>query len=105
MPTYEYRCQECGHQFEKFQSIMENPLRKCPLCRGKVKRLISSGAGLIFKGSGFYITDYKKKETALQGPMDKEKSKETPKSEDSSKQEDSPKVKDGSKKRDSSTKE
>lgn len=62
MPTYEYACPKCGHQFEQFQSMRDEPLKKCPKC-GKtgVKRLIGGGAGLIFKGSGFYITDYKKK--------------------------------------------
>jgi putative FmdB family regulatory protein len=67
MPTYEYVCEKCGHQFEKFQPISARPLAICPedLCaqktwgRGKVKRAISAGAGLIFKGSGFYITDYR----------------------------------------------
>jgi putative FmdB family regulatory protein len=60
MPTYEYRCEACGHQFEKFQSIISASIRKCPKCgRKKVKRLISTGAGLLFKGSGFYITDYR----------------------------------------------
>lgn len=67
MPTYEYICEKCGHHFEKFQSISAQPLAQCPeeLCaqkrwgKGKVKRAISGGAGLIFKGSGFYITDYR----------------------------------------------
>lgn len=60
MPTYEYRCSECGHEFEEFQSITSKPLRKCPACgKNKVDRLIGSGAGLIFKGSGFYQTDYR----------------------------------------------
>src|SRR4029453_13830414 len=60
MPTYEYQCDACGHKFEKFQSIKADPIRKCPECgKNKVRRLISSGAGLIFKGSGFYITDYR----------------------------------------------
>ncbi len=60
MPTYEYRCDACGHQFEKFQSITAEPIRKCPVCgKNKAKRLIGIGAGLIFKGSGFYITDYR----------------------------------------------
>ncbi len=63
MPTYEYQCQKCGHVFEAFQSITDEPLKECPVCKGPVKRLISSGAGLIFKGSGFYETDYKKKES------------------------------------------
>jgi putative FmdB family regulatory protein len=60
MPTYEYRCEACGHEFEKFQSIIAAPVKKCPKCgKNRVKRLISTGAGLIFKGSGFYITDYR----------------------------------------------
>jgi putative FmdB family regulatory protein len=59
MPTYEYECQKCGHRFEEFQSMKDKPLSKCPECKGKVKRLIGAGAGLIFKGSGFYITDYR----------------------------------------------
>jgi putative FmdB family regulatory protein len=58
MPTYQYRCDKCGHEFEEFQSIVEDPLEKCPECDGSVHRIISGGAGLIFKGSGFYITDY-----------------------------------------------
>jgi len=60
MPTYEYRCSECGHEFEEFQSITSKPIRKCPSCgKNKVDRLIGCGAGLIFKGSGFYQTDYR----------------------------------------------
>ncbi len=67
MPTYEYVCLKCEHQFEKVQSIADDALKTCPkeLCgmkkwgKGKVKRAISAGAGLIFKGSGFYITDYR----------------------------------------------
>jgi len=59
MPTYEYECPKCGHTFEKFQSIKAAPLKQCPQCRGRVKRLLGSGAGLLFKGSGFYITDYR----------------------------------------------
>jgi putative FmdB family regulatory protein len=60
MPTYEYKCEACGHAFEKFQSMTSAPIRKCPNCgKLKVKRLIGTGAGLIFKGSGFYITDYR----------------------------------------------
>ena len=58
MPTYEYECQKCGHRFEEFQSMKDAPLTKCPECKGKVKRLIGAGAGFLFKGSGFYITDY-----------------------------------------------
>ena len=59
MPTYEYACQKCGYEFEQFQSIKDEPLKRCPKCKGKVVKKISSGAGLIFKGSGFYITDYR----------------------------------------------
>ncbi|MDP7035698.1 MAG: zinc ribbon domain-containing protein [Planctomycetota bacterium] len=62
MPTYDYRCNECSHEFEAFQRISEEPLQTCPECEGNVKRLIGAGAGLIFKGSGFYITDYRKAE-------------------------------------------
>jgi putative FmdB family regulatory protein len=67
MPTYEYSCQKCGQNFEAFQSMRDEPFRECPkeLCRlpkwghGKVKRLLGTGAGVIFKGSGFYVTDYR----------------------------------------------
>lgn len=59
MPTYEYKCDECGHRFEAFQSMTDEPLKVCPECSGIVKRLIGSGAGIIFKGSGFYCTDYR----------------------------------------------
>jgi len=59
MPTYEYRCKKCSHRFEVFQSIKEAPKKTCPKCRGRLERLIGAGAGLLFKGSGFYITDYR----------------------------------------------
>ena len=60
MPTYDYRCENCGHEFETFQSISASPMRKCPECgKLKLKRLIGTGAGVIFKGSGFYETDYR----------------------------------------------
>lgn len=61
MPTYEYECQKCGHQFEAVQSMKDAHLTDCPqqTCEGPVKRKISLGAGFIFKGSGFYITDYR----------------------------------------------
>ncbi len=62
MPTYEYKCDACGHAFEKFQSIKADPIKVCPNCgQESVRKLISMGAGLIFKGSGFYITDYRDK--------------------------------------------
>ncbi|HZL43737.1 MAG TPA: zinc ribbon domain-containing protein [Verrucomicrobiae bacterium] len=80
MPTYEYICEKCGHEFEKFQSISDKTLKVCPkeLCvkkpwgRGKLKKQIGAGAGLIFKGSGFYITDHrsdKYKEAAKKDSM------------------------------------
>ena len=66
MPTYEYECKKCGHQFETVQSIKDDRLKKCPKSecpdgsgKGKVERLIGAGGGLLFKGSGFYITDYR----------------------------------------------
>ena len=67
MPTYEYACAKCGQHFDAFQSMRDEPFRQCPkeLCRlpkwgrGKVKRLLGTGAGIIFKGSGFYSTDYR----------------------------------------------
>jgi putative FmdB family regulatory protein len=59
MPTYEYKCLDCGHKYEIFQRITEEPAAECPVCKGSVKRLIGMGAGPIFKGSGFYQTDYK----------------------------------------------
>ena len=84
MPTYDYQCDACGHAFDEMQSFKDEPLKVCPkdLCpqkkwgQGKVKRLMSAGAGLIFKGSGFYITDYRsenykesaKKESAAANP-------------------------------------
>lgn len=64
MPTYEYKCTSCNHKFEVFQSIKADPVEKCPSCSGKVIRLPGGGTGLIFKGSGFYITDYKKRSTS-----------------------------------------
>ena len=70
MPTYQYSCTKCGHEFDVFQSMTDKPLKVCPeeLCgqkrwgKGRVKKLIGAGAGLIFKGSGFYITDYRSKQ-------------------------------------------
>src|SRR5262245_21457367 len=97
MPTYEYVCAKCGHEFEKFQSIKDKPFSVCPedVCaqkkwgRGKVKKKLSAGAGLIFKGSGFYITDYRsegykqaaKKESEAAKPASSSESKASGKSE------------------------
>ena len=88
MPTYEYECLKCGKRFEVFQKMTDEPKKRCPTCRGKVRRLIGAGAGMIFKGSGFYITDYrskdykeqKKKESGAPAPAkDEPKPKPKPK--------------------------
>jgi len=68
MPTYEYQCRECGHKFEAFQQMTQEPLKACPVCQGALQRLIGAGAGFIFKGSGFYATDYRS-----QGYKDRQK--------------------------------
>lgn len=63
MPTYDYECQKCGHTFEAFQSMKDKPLRVCPQCSARrLRRLIGAGAAVIFKGSGFYQTDYRSAE-------------------------------------------
>ena len=69
MPTYEYQCKKCGHRFSEFQRIVDPPIKDCPKCGKKncVEQIISGGSGLIFKGSGFYITDYKNK-SRVDGP-------------------------------------
>ncbi|GHU59506.1 hypothetical protein FACS189444_4910 [Spirochaetia bacterium] len=59
MPTYEYECKTCGHSFEVFQSMKDDPINVCPQCGKEVRRLINGGTGIIFKGSGFYVTDSK----------------------------------------------
>jgi len=65
MPTYEYECAACRHRFEEFQAMSDRPLKKCPSCgKRRLMRLIGTGAGIIFKGSGFYETDYKRKSPA-----------------------------------------
>lgn len=71
MPTYEYECTKCDHQFERFQSMKDEPLKRCPKCRCKVRRLLGSGAGIIFKGSGFYQTDYRSKDYHAAAQKDK----------------------------------
>jgi len=82
MPTYEYQCDACGNKFEKFQSIKSGPIRKCPKCgKNKVRRLISSGAGLIFKGSGFYITDYRSDSYKEKAKSESGEKTDTPKTE------------------------
>jgi putative FmdB family regulatory protein len=71
LPTYEYECRSCGHRFEAFQSITDRPLRKCPECGKGVKRLIGAGAGIIFRGSGFYETDYRSDDYRKKAEADK----------------------------------
>ncbi|MFY9402663.1 MAG: FmdB family zinc ribbon protein [Candidatus Omnitrophota bacterium] len=68
MPTYEYECTNCNKIFEVFQRITEEPLKSCPKCKNKISRLIGGGSGIIFKGSGFYATDYRKPEKNSQKP-------------------------------------
>ena len=86
MPTYEYRCESCAHEFEQFQSITAAALRKCPDCgKNRLQRLIGTGAGIIFKGSGFYETDYRSESYKKDAKADKESKSEGKK--DSSKSE------------------
>jgi putative FmdB family regulatory protein len=68
MPTYEYECKSCGHTFEVFQSISEEPKKHCPECGKDVRRLFGGGTGIIFKGSGFYNTDSRKSSSSSGGP-------------------------------------
>ena len=75
MPTYEYKCANCNHLLEAFQSITANPLKKCPECgKLKLQRLLGTGAGLIFKGSGFYETDYRSESYKKAAESEKPKS-------------------------------
>jgi len=76
MPTYEYECRQCGHHLEQFQNISAAPLKKCPSCgRSSLRRLLGAGAGIIFKGTGFYQTDYRRgSPVAVSGAADAAKS-------------------------------
>ena len=86
MPTYDYECEACGHKFEKFQSMTARPIRKCPKCgKRKVRRLLGMGAGIIFKGSGFYQTDYRSESYRKDAEKDKAPSTDKDKSSDKSK--------------------
>lgn len=79
MPTYEYKCEACKKTLEVSQSITAHPLRKCPRCGGKLKRLIGGGGGFIFKGSGFYATDYRSDSYKKRESEEKKPSTPTPK--------------------------
>ena len=99
MPTYEYKCELCGHVMEEFQSMKADPLVKCPNCgKDGLKRLIGGGSGMIFKGSGFYQTDYKGNKAS--GKPSPQKSEKPAKKKSESK----PETKPESKKSDSSSK-
>jgi putative FmdB family regulatory protein len=85
MPTYDYVCDSCGHEFEEFQSISEPVLRKCPECKKqKLRRLFGTGAAVVFKGSGFYQTDYRSESYKSSAEKDKPKAESSEKSESKS---------------------
>src|SRR5437868_4570030 len=76
MPTYEYVCDACKHEFDEFQSMMEKPLKKCPACgRSRLRRLFGTGAAVLFKGSGFYETDYRSESYKAAAKAEQEKAK------------------------------
>ena len=76
MPTYEYRCEGCGHEFEELQSFKDEPLKKCPACgKNKLRRLFGTGAAILFKGSGFYETDYRSESYKNAAKADQEAAK------------------------------
>jgi putative FmdB family regulatory protein len=84
MPTYDYVCDACGHEFEEFQSITEPVMRKCPECKKlKLRRLFGTGAAVVFKGSGFYQTDYRSESYKSGAEKDKPKTEKTEKSDKS----------------------
>ncbi len=68
MPTYEYECEKCHDRFDLFQSMKDEPIKDCPKCKGPVSRLMGAGSGIIFKGTGFYETDYKRKSGTPSAP-------------------------------------
>jgi putative FmdB family regulatory protein len=80
MPTYDYECDACGHAFEEFQSMLDKPFKKCPKCKkSKLRRLIGTGAAIIFKGSGFYQTDYRSESYKSAAKSEESKTSDAPK--------------------------
>lgn len=98
MPTYEYICEKCGHSFELFQRMTEEPEKECPECNGPVRRVIGAGAGLLFKGEGFYITDYRSKDYQDKAKAEKSAADPASKPKEKSDKKDSPKPKSDSSK-------
>jgi putative FmdB family regulatory protein len=78
MPTYVYRCKKCKHRFELFHSITDETVKRCPRCRSKAERVPAGGAGILFKGSGFYITDYRSKSYRERAKQEKPSGGESP---------------------------
>lgn len=102
MPTYDYECDACGHEMELFQAITEDPVKKCPECKkNKLRRLFGTGAAIMFKGSGFYETDYRSESYKKAAAADKKKSESSSSSTDSKSKSES---KSSSSKSDSSSK-
>ena len=98
MPTYDYRCDACDHHWELFQSMKDDPVKKCPSCgKNKAQRLIGAGAGLIFKGSGFYLTDYRSDSYKKAADADKKSTEPKPESKSDSKPESKPATDSGKK--------
>jgi putative FmdB family regulatory protein len=79
MPTYDYRCDGCAHEFELFQSIKDDPIKKCPQCgKRRLRRLIGPGGAIMFKGSGFYLTDYRSESYKKRASEDKPQAEKSP---------------------------
>ena len=90
MPTYEYVCEACSHRFEQFQSMTAEPIKTCPVCKGRVRRLIGAGAGFLFKGSGFYQTDYRSPAYQKKAEAEKKPQADSGKKSESSQEKTSP---------------
>ena len=106
MPTYDYECDACGHEFELFQTISENPKKKCPACKKfKLRRLFGTGAAVVFKGSGFYQTDYRSDSYKKAAAADNKAASDTTSSESKSSDKSSPNKTESSPKTDNSSKD